>query len=407
MKRDTKRSQGNTLTTLALASLLPMTVATGSVHAEAETVADAIKSGKASLNFRLRYEDVDQDNALDDAEGMTLRTLLGYTTDSYRGLSGTLEFEDSRQLFGIADYNDGIGNGAGNSVIADPETTEVDQAFLKYSGSQGSIKAGRQVIAYGNQRFVGHVGWRQDRQTFDALSAQYTGVENLAVDYAYVVKRNRIFAEVRDVKSDDHLLQAAYTLKPGTLSAYALLLDEDSTSNALDTYGLRFSGATPVEDLKLLYTAEYAYQEAEPQNAQASYYNFEAGVVVSGITAKLGFEVLGSDDGNYGFSTPLATGHAFNGWADQFLATPAQGLEDLSLSVAGAVAGGNWSLIYHDFSANESTAGVDDLGSEIDAVFTRPFAEHYVAGIKYAAYMAGDGAFVDTDKLWVFVTANF
>jgi hypothetical protein len=33
-----------------------------------------------------------------------------------------------------------------------------------------SGKIGRQVITMDNHRFVGHVGWRQDRQTFDALT---------------------------------------------------------------------------------------------------------------------------------------------------------------------------------------------------------------------------------------------
>ncbi len=64
-------------------------------------------------------------------------------------------------------------------------------------------------------------------------------------------------------------------------------------------------------------------------------------------------------------------------------------------------------VVYHDFSAEESSGGVDDLGSEIDAVYTRPFADHYVGGIKYAAYSAKDGGKVDTDKVWLFVTANF
>ena len=39
----------------------------------------------------------------------------------------------------------------------------------------------------------------------------------------------------------------------------------------------------------------------------------ELGAVFSGVTAKLGYEVLGSDSGMMGFQTPLATLHKFNG----------------------------------------------------------------------------------------------
>ena len=43
--------------------------------------------------------------------------------------------------------------------------------------------------------------------------------------------------------------------------------------------------------------------------------------------------MLGSDGGNYGVMTPLATLHAHNGFADRFLVTPDQGLEDLFVSL--------------------------------------------------------------------------
>merc|ERR1712169_49069 len=85
--------------------------------------------------------------------------------------------------------------------------------------------------------------------------------------------------------------------------------------------------------------------------------------VVSGVTLALGNETLGSDDGEFGFNTPFATKHAFNGCADKFLGTPADGLSDTYLKVAGNVAGVKLVGFYHDFSADEGSA---DKGSEID-----------------------------------------
>lgn len=377
----------------------------------AQSITDAISAGKANIDLRLRYETVEQDNALEDATALTLRSRLGYTTGTYEGFSATAEFEDVRVVGSQDDYSvpqTGFQTGA-FSVIADPRVTELDQGFLQFTNEEITLKAGRQVLTYDNHRYVGHVGWRQDRQTFDGISASITPVKELKLNAAYLTQRNRIFAEAADINSKDILLNAAYATPIGTLTGYSYLLELDNnTDNALDTLGLRFNGSTKVSGAEILYTAEFATQENEVGGASydANYLLLEGGVVVEGIAAKLGYEVLGSDDATYGFSTPLATLHKFNGWADQFLGTPTTGLVDLSVTLTGKVAGGKWLVSYHDFSADESTATIDDLGSELDLLYARKFAKHYNAGIKYAAYSAGD-AKVDTDKLWAWVGLTF
>jgi len=133
------------------------------------------------------------------------------------------------------------------------------------------------------------------------------------------------------------------------------------------------------------------------------------GAVVQGITAKVGLESLGSDDGAYGFSTPLATLHKFNGWSDQFLGTPNVGLDDVYVKFTGKALGGKWLVAYHDFSAEDGTPTVDDLGSEVNLQYTRKFADRYRFGFKYANYSAGDtdAGKVDTDKAWLWVGASF
>lgn len=396
-------------TKLTIALSAAILGASVSSMASADSITEALTSGKASVDMRLRYENVDQ--PANDASALTLRTLLGYKTGSVNGFSATIEMEDNRIVMGQGDYTVGpTGYNLGeHSVIADPEHTELDQGFIQYTGDGFSAKLGRQVITMDGHRFVGHVGWRNDRQTFDGLSAQYSPSKDLTLKYAYIDQRNRIFAEDADLDAKDHLLNASYKTSFGVLTGYGYLLEVDNgTDNALDTFGISFTGSTMAGDTKILYAAEYASQsnETAATDFSTSYMKLEAGAVFSGITAKLGYEVLGSDDGMKGFATPLATLHKFNGWADLFLGTPDQGLVDTSITLAGKALGGGWTVMYHDFSADDASATVDDLGSELDISYGKKYGKHYSAGIKYAAYSAGDIK-VDTDKVWLWVGAKF
>ncbi len=400
-KTEKNRFQMNTLA-LIIGSLLttPMVFADSNI-------------GDLKVDFRLRYEMVDQDNSLKDADALTLRTTMTYKSPTLHNFSGVIEFEDSRQVLGINDYNDTIGNNTDYSVVADPETTELDQGYLQYKQAGFTAKVGRQVITLDNQRFVGAVGWRQDKQTFDAATASYKVTDKIDVSYSYISKRNRIFADKKDIDAKDSLIHASYKSSYGTLTAYGYLLEmDDMPSNSLDTYGIRFKGQTKLANNDFLYTVEFASQDNEmsgEKDRDADYMFAEVGYKFSGLTAKLGYESLGSDDAAYAFSTPLATLHAFNGWSDQFLNTPKEGLNDLYVSLAGTLYGGKWAFVYHDFEADESTDLVDDLGSEINAVYSRGIMKNISAGIKVASYSDGDSGAgkVDTDKVWLWVNAKF
>jgi hypothetical protein len=381
-----------------------------STSALSDSLSSALTGGDVYGNLNLRYESVDQDNALQDASALTLRTRLGYKTKAVNGFSFTVEMEDSRIVLGQSDFSvppTGFQTGE-YSVIADPETTELDQGFIQYKNDALTLKLGRQVITHDGHRFVGHVGWRQDRQTFDGATVIYAPNDKFRAEYNYLTQRNRIFAQAQDLDAKDHLLNLSYKTSVGKLTAYSYLLEVDEgTDNALDTYGFSFKGATK-GDTKFLYHAEYAKQSNESGGSDfdTDYLFLEGGVTTSGITAKLGYEVLGSDDGQVGFQTPLATLHKFNGWSDQFLGTPGQGLVDTYVSVAGKVAGGSWLAAYHTFSADESTEGADDFGSEINLQYVKPISKKTKFGIKYASYSADDIK-VDADKLWAWVSVSF
>ena len=397
-----KFSRKHLVSLLAVATL-PVAIPFSMAHAES-AVTRALTEGTGSASLRYRYEVVDQQDKVEDAEASTVRTRVGYKTGELSGLSGYVEFEDVR-VVGAERYNSTV-NGLGiYPVVVDVESTELNQGFLLYkAGEETTVKAGRQRIILDNARFVGNVGWRQNEQTFDAVMVSNKSLAETEIKYAYLGNVNNIKAQNIDLKG--HLLNISYSgLSAGKLTGYSYMLDYDNSTADTQTLGLRFSGKQKVGDVGLLYTAEFATQSDyadAPSSVDADYTLLEGGIKAAGVTAKLGYEVLGGD-GVYGFSTPLATGHAFNGWADKFLGTPATGLQDTYVSVMSKVAGVKLLGVYHDYSADEGSA---DYGSEINLLAAKKLSKHYTVGVKYASYDA-DTVSVDTDKLWMWAQASF
>jgi len=368
-------------------------------------IAAAIRDGTSSLGLRYRYESVDQANALKNASAPTLRTTLGLTSGTVAGWRGLLEFENVAVVGGQA-YNSGSNGRTQYSVVKDPVGTEVNQAYLDYAGLSDTLfRWGRQRIIIDNARFVGNVGWRQNEQTYDALTITNDSVSQTALSYSYVTNVNTIDGTNVDMSSS--LVHLAFTgFSPLRVVAYGYFLDFTNSSGDSKSLGIRATGEAAIgEPLKAMYTLEYAKQSEyadAPSTVDADYLFGEAGVKGAAFMASIGYEVLGGD-GTYGFSTPLATKHAFNGWADIFLSTPVDGLKDAMVTVGTTVTGVKLQGVYHDFTADNGGA---NYGTEIDLLAVKKFAEHYTLGAKYANY-SSDGYAVDTRKYWVWVQAGF
>ncbi len=195
---------------------------------EASSLSDALSNGKVSLNMRYRYERVDQDGIGKNAHASTVRSRLGYQTGDFKGISGFLEFEDV-SVVGNEQYNSTANGLTQYPVVADPEDTEVNQAYLQFTGLEGlTVRGGRQRIKVGNDRFIGNVGWRQNEQTFDAIALIFSPLEALTATYAYLDNVNRIFGEHHPTASSantptsTHVIHFAYTGMPVLkVSAYA------------------------------------------------------------------------------------------------------------------------------------------------------------------------------------------
>ena len=397
-------------------SLLSLAVASSTLsHAVVaeEALSNLFTQGKPLLDVRYRYEHVDQDNALNNANAQTIRTRVGFQSGKWYGLSALIEADNVSRI-GDASYNSFRNGQTDYSVVADPDGTEINQALLRYDHKYGSAVLGRQRINLDNQRFVGGVAWRQNEQTYDGVLGQLKPLDGLTLTYAYIDNVNSIFgpgngrfdtaANQANIEGHSHLLNVQYVLMPElTATAYQYRLGLDNLAaggQSSKTTGLRLNGAVSGVSYVLEYAQQTEYAD-NPLDLDSDYYLAELGYTVKGVTLKGGYEVLGGDEGpgNRAFQTPLATKHAFQGWADIFLLTPPDGIKDAYVGGSAPLFGGTLAAWYHDFRAERDSS---QYGEEIDVSYAHavPGVKGLVGLVKYASYDADDFA-VDTDKFWV------
>mgnify|MGYP003382071876 CR=1 FL=1 len=401
-----------TILLLAAGSLAVLTPATAMAQSGDDLPFDPY------LDLRYRLEVVDQENLPEDAAASTLRIRGGIETDEWNGLSALVEGEAVVRI-GPEDFNDTVNGRTQFPVVADPSDVLLNRALVRWRPHKSvEAVAGRQAVNFDNQRWIGSVDWRQNDQTFDLAQITVMPVEGARVDYFHAWRVNRIFGPDspqgvwRD--NDIHTINASYAVPSfGTVTAYGYFLDiPDAPAASSQTLGLRFAGSQPVgAKAKLLYSAEYAKQRdlgPNPADFSLDYLLIEPGISVAGFTAKAGFERL-EGNGAVALQTPLATLHAFNGWADKFLATPPGGLRDFYGDISyrfGEGSGLNGLTlrgIVHDFGA---TATDQAYGRELNLLAVYPIRSNITLLAKFAHYDA-DGFSVDTTKGWLQLQVTF
>jgi hypothetical protein len=390
-----------TLCTLTLSGLLASPLPTSAASA-------FLDEGTLLLDLRLRAEHVDDAAFARDASALTLRTRLGWKSGSVSGFHLLAEVEDVRAL--DESYNSTANGRTTYPAVADPEDSEWNQAFVGWNSGTGSVvQAGRQRLSYDNQRFIGNVPWRQNEQTYDALSINHQSGTAFNLNYAWLDKVHRVFGNQHpnplqaEQDLDAHLLNLGWKGQPGNFTGYAYLIEnQDIRAASTRTFGLRHVRTVPIgEGREVWFVGEYARQQGwrdAPSNGSVDYLNIEAGFRLSGHGLRLGLEQLDSN-GSRAFQTPLATAHAFNGWADRFLTTPTEGLTDLHVKFDGPLGSLRYLIALHRF---EAARGGADYGDELNAQLIWPFATGWTALAKYADFRS-DGFGSDVSKLWLSV----
>lgn len=457
--------------TLAISSMAQ------SAYAEEEPIAeytflDSIKDGKPLTNFRLRYENVDQEayqpapkdsKKLDTADALTLRSLIGWQTAPFHNFSFAAQITD------VHEFNDNFNDRRGNLSesnkanypnIVDPGYTDINQLFLDWTGIKNTkLRLGRQILNLDNVRFIGDIAFRQNTQVFDGISVINKSIPDTEIFAGHFDKVRQINTELRDGNVD--IINAKYRISPSeSLVGYGYFIDvanlsqnngdptkasfitqggnglgasQDSVKTATTdasskTFGLRLDGVRKIsDDWKLLYTAEYAkqddYRGGNPL-IDAHYFKLGGGAMYDVWSLRVDHETLSSNHGKYAFQTPLGTNHLFQGWADQFLITPRQGIEDTFVTFAGSVQKLKIYAEYHIFKADEkfetlgSTAANrkfgDKYGAEFDASVLYPFTEKITGKVEYAKFNEDDvygptlkGAARKGDKEMFWLTAMY
>jgi hypothetical protein len=376
---------------------------------------EAVTKGRLLLNLRPRVEWVDQEGKTSNALAFTNRTLLGWQTAPWKGFSAVV------QMIDVANFNGSFNEGPAASpvypTVADPDNTDLNQIYLDYTGLPDTrVRIGKQSVKLDNVRFVGNVEFRQVMQVLSGAMVENRSLPNVELDYAHFDRIKNVFAQQR--QTDIDLVRAAWTWQPDNiLVGFAYFQDQPDTgqatgfsNNSNRIAGVRANGVWPVGTMKVLYTAELARQDSYAGGdgrIDASYSRIGAGVGFGKSYVRVDYDRLGSNAGVYGFQTPLGTNHLFQGWADLFLTTPAQGIRDVYLSAGTTLWDVQLITEVHDF---RSDFGSIHYGSEVDVGASHVFTKQLTGKVEFAYFqesdrLAGTARKPDTSKIWV--TLNY
>jgi alginate export protein len=379
-------------------------------------LADEAKPIKWLLDTRLRVENVDQAGIPEDAHATTLRLRAGFETAKKWNTSLLLEGEGVLPIQSNYRPDPLVADKTQYPVVADPESYEINRFQLVNTSLPGTtMTLGRQRLQLDDQRFMGSSAWRQNEQTFDALRVVNKSVKDLVIDATYFNRVNRVYgpdSPQGQYEGNSGLLNVSYQTKAGKITAFSYLFDFDNVPlvpaavrDSNRTLGLRFAGEQPVGKGKIAYAASYAQQTDHADNPldfDLDYRFVEVVGTYDKFSLGVGTEVL-EGNGVKGFTTPLGTLHKFQGWADKFLATPANGIDDQYLTAGVTlkkVAGfDSIALVaaYHDYEAQRIDA---DYGNEINLSLAGKISKVTVM-LKLADFRQGTLVSArDTQKVW-------
>ncbi len=286
-----------------------------------------------SADLRERYQSFNNYNfdstVNNDRWEMDSRLYLKMKGDFGNGLTVFLEPQ------AVIIQNNTVANGTQDFTQAD-----LFQAYLQYDVGDFALRIGRQNLVYGDQRLLGHLGWKDVARTFDGVKAMYNNgalsIDTFAVHPADIGAMTPSTASPQGkslVTWEDRRLigsYATYKLAPKTgVDAYFIKWQHNQQAAVgkgrnINTFGTRLFGRLNGFDA----TAEVVFQTgrfANNRSQKASAYAVKAGYTFATWKTRLGVEYdysPGDDkkDPNTqkNFIFPFHTNHGHYGEMDFF-----------------------------------------------------------------------------------------
>lgn len=283
-----------------------------------------------------------------------------------------------------------------------------------------SLKIGRQIISYDNQRFLGGLEWAQQGRRHDAMLFVYekeASRTKLHLGLAY--------------NQDDDIVEPALLQSPGAryysvggnyktmqygwfhkdfesmkLSLLALnagYQNADSTESFKQTFGLIASQA--LGSVSIGGDLYYQTGEFNSRNVNALLAGVHVILKTSATPVTIGYEYISGKDADdtstdlTNFSPDFGTNHAHNGYMDYFFVGPANanvGVQDIYLKTKFNVGKGSLVVNAHEFLTGSRQFNDTDeelskpMGTEIDLVYTVKLDQDITLNLGYSQMFATD-----------------
>jgi hypothetical protein len=321
------------------------------------------------------------------------------------------------------EYHDGNGKYSSNDSIADPDGNRIHQLYADFTNLPSTrIRIGRQEIVLDDSRFFGNIGWRLNAQSFDAITLLNKSIPDTQIFLGYSENVASILLNENEYDGI-YIANIKHSgIKGHNQTVFAYLVDADennalkgpSVGHDVQTFGGRLNGELDA----LKYDFTYAHQSSwkDSDDIDVNFFQGELAYIFGSLTPGIGYAYHeGSDNaGGKGFSNLFSTAHAFNGWADQFLATNngglANGLQDYHASLTYKQWGMTFKAAYHYFDTTENHSYSDDYGQEIDFLVSTPINDQLTATAKLAYFDASSSAeknSVKEDKLVLWLRFSY
>ena len=368
---------------------------------------------------RLRYSHVNNDGFPNNANNLTLRGLVALSASPFPKTDVLIEGEGVLAV--VDDFNDGSPFDTDFPFIPDSDGIELNRAqIVTEIIPKTRLTLGRQRIVFDDGRFIGDSVFRQNNQTFDAVRSRIRFLETGFFDAAYIRNVLRPFgadSPVGRFNGDSYALNANVQTPIGRVTGFHYALDlntrdtpEPISTSSSQTTGVMLRGRRHWDGKGLVWEAGYANQRDfadNPLDYEADYFTGLLRGEIGGFRLTGKYESLGGSD-EQGFQTPIASLRGFQGFADVFLITPVDGVEDISVQGGykfgdiGPLKDVRGFVRHHWFSA---ARGGQDYGTELDGSIS--FSAGPVRAQIDLALYDSDGFASDSQSVFLTLTRPF